>query len=177
MALSPLAVRSGGSAPQAFTSSRDRPASLGAVFLGVGGLAGIFSLLLSWTSIVFSVDLPADGPRTGWQIFRTARAGASFSTTWAVGAYSVLAVGLIGGALVVFAVAVLTPIDHRPLGGAALALSCAATAGAAFWVVRARNLTDHDPGAVFAHAGPGWYAFLIAGLLGLIGSIVVLARG
>ena len=165
------------SAPVVAAAPKDRPAYLGSVILALAGATGIASLLLSWTSIVFSVDLPADGPRTGWQIFRTARAGASFSTTWAIGAYSVLAVGLIGGALVVFAVVVLCPVDHRPLGAAALVLSCVAAAGAVFWVVRARNLTDHDPGAVFAHAGPGWYAFLASGLLGLLGSLVVLSRG
>lgn len=158
-------------------SHHDRPAYLGAVLLALAGVGGVCSLLLSWSSIVFSVDLPADGPRTGWQIFRTARAGASFSATWAVGAYSVLAVGLIGGALLLFAAAVLAPIDHRPLAGAALALSLISMAGAAFWVLRVRSLTDHDLGAVFAHAGPGWYAFLTAGLLGVAGSIAVLARG
>ena len=158
-------------------SELDRPAYLGAVLLALGGACGLGSLLLSWTSIVFSVDLPADGPRTGWQIFATARAGASFSATWAVGAYSVLAVGLLGGALVVLAVAALTPVDHRPIGAAALTLALLAVAGAVFWLVRAGSLTDHDLGAVFAHAGPGWYAFLASGVVAVFGAVVVIARG
>lgn len=140
----------------------------------VAGLFGGGQLLLSWTSVVFSVNLPADGGLTGWQVFRTARAGASLSITSAIGAYSVLGVGLVGGGLILLGLAMLTRVDHRPLGSAGLVLSLLAAAAAIWWLVQARNLTNRGLGEVFGDAAPGWYLFLLAGPVGIVGSMKAL---
>ena len=145
----------------------------GALICVIAGVLGVLQLLLSWSSVLFSVDLPANGALTGWRVFQTAGSGASLSATWAIGAYSVLAVGLAGGALVLLGLAALAPIDHRPIGATAIFLSVASLFGTAFWLVRADRLTAHSLSQVFAHAGPGWYLFLVSGLLGVLGGIVV----
>jgi len=147
------------------------------VILIVAGLLGIGQLLVSWTSIVFSVNLPSDGGLTGWQVFRTAQSGASLSSSSAIAAYSVIGVGIVGGALILLGTACFLRRRHRPLGIASLALSLLAVSGALCWVVQAQSLTNRSLGQVFAHAGPGWYLFLLAGPLGVLGSAKALLTG
>ena len=151
-----------------------RPDPVGALICVVAGSFGLLQLVLSWSSVVFSVDLPANGALTGWRVFQSAGSAASLSATWAIGAYSVLAVGLAGGALVLLGLAALAPIDHWPIGATIVVLSIISLAGTAFWLIRADRLTAHSLTQLFAHAGPGWYLFLVSGLFGVVGGIVVL---
>ncbi len=159
-------------APPQLRTPRADP--VGALLCVFAGILGLLQLVLSWSSVVFSVDLPASTALTGWRVFQTAGSAASLSATWAIGAYSVLAVGLAGGALVLLGLAALAPIDHRPIGAAILVLSIVSFTGAGFWLVRADRLTAHSLSQLFTHAGPGWYLFLVSGLLGVVGGIVVL---
>ncbi len=144
-------------------------------------LAGAFAvgqLFLSWTSVVSGVGLQdANGGVTGWERFLAARSGASLSTGDFITAYSVVGTALAGAALVLLGLAMFLPIDHRPLGAVALLLSMGATASALWWLVRGHQTFNQSAAGLFVHAGPGWYLFLIAGPIGLIGSIKALSTG
>ncbi|GGM11928.1 hypothetical protein [Nakamurella endophytica] len=148
---------------------------LAAVVTVLGGVLGILQLLLSWTSVAPSVGLPIEGGVTGWNVFRSAQAAASLSVSSAVSAYSVVGVGVAGGAVVLLGLALLTPVDHRPLGAVALLLSLGMVAAAVWWLARAHSLLGRSLGQVFSVAGPGWYLFLVAGLVGVGGAAKALA--
>jgi len=169
------AVKAGAQNPDGSAPARADP--IAGLILIVAGMLGIGQLLTSWTSVVFSVNLPSDGGLTGWQVFRTAQSGASLSTTSAIAAYSVIGVGIAGGGLMLIGLASFLRRRHSPFGIAGLVLSLLAVAGALFWVVQAQSLTNRSLGQVFAYAGPGWYLFLLAGPFGMLGSVKVLATG
>ncbi len=155
-----------------------RPDLLAALITVIAGALGVSQLFLSWTSIVSGVGLQdANGGVTGWERFLAARAGASLSVGDFATTYSVVGTALAGAALVLLGLAMFLPIDHRPLGAVALVLSIAATAGALWWLIRGHHTFNQTVGDLFAHAGPGWYLFLVAGPIGIVGSARALSRG
>jgi hypothetical protein len=144
----------------------------------IGGAAALGQLFLTWSSIVPGVGLQdPDGGVTGWERYLAARAGAALSFSDTVTAYSVIGSALAGGALVLLGLAMLLPLDHRPLGAVALALSILAFAAVVWWLVAGHQTFNQSVGDLFAHAGPGWYLFLIGGPVALLGSIKALATG
>ena len=151
---------------------------LASVVTVLAGAAGVLQLFLSWSSIVSGVGLrDTDGRITGWERYQSARAGAALSTGDTITAYSVLGTALVGAALVLLGLAMLAPIDHRPLGVAALVVSLGAVAADSWWLARGHNTFNQSVPDLFTHASAGWYLFLIAGPLGTVGSLKALSTG
>ncbi len=149
-----------------------------AVLLLVAGTIGIWQLLVPWLRVA-TVSGPAasGGSPTGWRVYRMLRAlsAPSPELSWATLAVLGCAVG--GGALVVLGLAMMAPINHRPLGGAALLISLLSMAGALWVVVYARMVFEVGVFGLFGQAAVGWYLFLGSGLLGLAGSWKALSTG
>ena len=118
-----------------------------------------------------------DGRITGWERYQSAHTGAALSATDTLTAYSVLGSALAGAALILLALAMLAPIDHRPLGVAGLVLSLGALAAALWWLVGGHQTFNQSVAELFVHAGPGWYLFLLAGPLGMLGASKALSTG
>lgn len=136
-----------------------------AVLLIIGGGAGIAQLWVRWTDITGS---------TGWNLFQglklSIRGGAGFATT--VGAYSVLAVVVLGVAMLLLGVLMLLPVDHRPPGVVAVVAGLLGVLCAVWWVFWHGGAGDI--GSLFSAGWIGWYLFLVSGLIGLIGAIKAL---
>ena len=157
-------------------SRTPKPAVLAGLITVVAGAAGLGQLLLSWSSVVSGVGLQdTNGGVTGWERFLAARTGASLSLTDSVTAYSVVGTALAGGALILLGLAMFLPIDHRPPGAVALVLSIGMLASTLWWLIRGHHTFNQSVPDLFVHAGPGWYLFLIAGPIGIVGSIKALS--
>ncbi|SDP15806.1 hypothetical protein SAMN04515671_3070 [Nakamurella panacisegetis] len=151
---------------------------LAALLTVVAGACGLGQLFLSWSSMVTGVGLQATGGGiTGWERYQAARTGAALSTSDTVTAYSVIGVALAGAALLLLGLCLLTPIDHRPLGVVALLLSIACLAGAAWWPLHGYQTFNQSVSDLFSHAGLGWYLFLAAGPVGILGSAKAISTG
>ena len=139
------------------------------LFTLVGGALGVIQLLVSWVSTPI-----AAGESTsldGWTLFQLSRVGASFSTSTAISAYSILATGIAGGVLVVLGIMMLIPMPHHVLGGIALLMAVIAVAGAVWWLIQSSQTLGLSIGDLFSSAGPGLYFFLVGGLLALVGAL------
>lgn len=144
----------------------------------IGGAAGLGQLLLSWSSTVTGVGLQdPSGGITGWERYQAARTGAGLSLSDTVTAYSIVGTAIAGAALLLLGMAMLLPVDHRPLGTVALVLAVASLAAAVWWLVAGHRTFNQSVADLFNHAGPGWYFFLAAGPLGVIGSAKALSTG
>lgn len=144
----------------------------------LAGAAGVIQLFVSWSSIVTGVGLrDTDGRITGWERYQSARAGSALSTGDTITAFSVLGTALAGAALVLLGLALLAPIDHRPLAVAGLVVSLGALTADIWWLVRGHDTFNLSVPELFTHASAGWYLFLIAGPLGIIGSLKALSTG
>ena len=144
-----------------------RPNLFAGVLLVLGGLFGVLQSFLPWIDSDFSnthvngmdiADLAGQASDLG--------AGASESTLIQIGVWTVL----VGGALaLLLGVLMFVPMrSHRPFGGVALVLSLLMVLGAVFW------LTGGDPNP--DSTSVGYYFFLLAGVVALIGSIVGVVR-
>jgi len=69
------------------------------------------------------------------------------------------------------------PLNHRPLGCAALLVSVLSIMGACWMLIRARAIFDVGLFGLFAQAQLGWYLFLAAGILGVVGSWKAISTG
>jgi len=155
-----------------------QPDLFAAALTVLAGAAAAGQLFLSWTSMVSGVGLQdADGGVTGWERFLAARTAATLSNGNGITAYSVIGTALAGGALLLLGLAMLLPIDHRPLASATLVLSFAALAAVLWWLVRGFHTFNQSLSELFSHAGPGWYLFLLAGPLGVAGSLKAFTGG
>lgn len=154
-----------------------RPDPVAALLLLAAGVAGVWQLFLPW----FSVTPPGPGPggpaATGWQVYRGLRLlpDPPPDLRWAT--LAVLGCAVAGGALVVLGLAVLAPINHRPLGVAAVLISLLAVTGALWVVVHARPVFDLGVFGLFGQATTGFYLFLGSGLVGLLGAGRAMAGG
>ena len=166
-----------GPAPRPESHGRSpRADPLAAVILLVAGSIGIWQLLLPWRTTAAGSD-PSNVSTTGWQVYRFLRAIPDPDGDLRVAMFSVLGVAVGGGALIVLGVTMMLPINHRPLGLAALLISGLSVLGAGWMLIRARTIFDIGLFSLFAQAQLGWYLFLIAGLLGLLGAWKALATG
>jgi len=155
---------------------------LGAVLLIVGGVAGVAQLFLPWRTVTVgpvgaaSAGAPAGdhGTITGWQIYRLIRAVPGPGADLSVVMYTVLGAAVGGGALILLGLAMMMPINHRPLGLAALLISILLILGSCWMLVRARSIFDVGLSGLFDQAQIGWYLFLASGVLGLIGALKAL---
>lgn len=143
-----------------------RADGLAATLLILGGAAGIAQLWVPWTRAV------AGSPgHSGWDFFQALKlavtGGAGFAAT--VGAYAILAVVVLGVAMVLLGVMMLLPLDHRPPGVVAVVAGVVAVLCALWWLFWHGG--GGGIGTVFASATVGWYLFLLAGLVGTIGAI------
>ncbi|MET3806632.1 hypothetical protein ABIB25_003648 [Nakamurella sp. UYEF19] len=144
----------------------------------LAGAAGLAQIFLSWSSTVTGVGLQdANGGITGWERYQAARAAGSLSVRDTVTAFSVVGTAMAGAALILLALAMLTPIDHRPLGTVTLVLSLVSLGGAGWWLVRGHHTFNQSIGDLFSAAGPGWYLFLVAGPVGIVGAAKAIATG
>ncbi len=156
-------------------SPAPRPDLVAALVTVVAGGAGVGQLFLSWSSMITGVGLP--GGVTGWDRFLAARAGASLSVPDRITAYSVMATALGGAALILLGLAMTLPIDHRPLGAVSLALALAFLAGTLWWLARGHDTFNQSVADLFRYAEPGWYLFVAAGPIGVLGSAKALTTG
>jgi len=163
-------------------SGADRTARadpIAAALLLVAGAIGIWQLLLPWRTTTVDPGSAASGQvsTTGWQIYRLLRAIPDPAGELRAAMYSVLGVAVGGGALIVLGLAMMLQINHRPLGLAALLVSVLSVLGAGWMLIRARAIFDVGLFSLFAQAQLGWYLFLGAGVLGILGSWKALASG
>ncbi len=144
----------------------------GALLLIIGGVAGVAQLFLPWRTVTVT-GTPAgdDGSITGWQIYRLIRAVPGPGADLTVVMYTVLGAAVGGGALILLGLAVTMPINHRPLGLAALLISVLLILGSCWMLVRAKSIFDVGLSGLFDQAQVGWYLFLASGVLGLIGAL------
>jgi hypothetical protein len=152
---------------------------LAAAVLLVAGAIGVWQLLLPWRTTAVAPGGSDHGnvSTTGWQVYRFLRAIPDPDAELRVAMFSVLGVAVGGGALIVLGLTMMMPINHRPLGLAGLLISGLSVLGACWMLIRARTIFDVGLFGLFAQAQLGWYLFLSAGLLGLIGSWKALATG
>ncbi len=150
---------------------------IAAVILLLAGALGIWPLLLPWRTIAVDSSGSGEVSTTGWQVYRVLRAVPDPDGDLRAAMFSVLGVAVGGGALIVLGLTMMLAINHRPLGLAALLVSVLSILGACWMLVRARAIFDVGLFNLFAQAQLGWYLFLAAGFLGLIGSWRALAAG
>ena len=149
-----------------------------AVLLLVAGTIGIWQLLVPWLTVATASGPAAGGGSpTGWRVYRTLRALSTPAPELSWATLAVLGCAVGGGALVVLGLAMMAPINHRPLGGAALLISLLSMAGALWVVVNARMVFEVGVFGLFGQAAVGWYLFLGSGLLGVAGSWKALSTG
>lgn len=149
---------------------------IAAILLMIAGVAGIWQILVPWLT-VGAATLPGTGPAspTGWQLYRALRALTPSPTELSWATLSVLGCAVGGGALFVLGLTMLAPINHRPLGLAALLISLLSLAGALWVIVQARLVFNVGVFGLFTQASAGLYLFLGSGLLGLAGAWRALA--
>lgn len=151
---------------------------IAAALLLIGGAIGIWQLLLPWRTVAADPRAAGDDVSiTGWQVYRLLRSVPDAAGDLQIATYSVLGTAVGGGALLVLGVAMMTAINHRPLGLAALLVSLLCIGGAGWMLVRARAIFDVGLFTLFAQAQIGWYLFLAAGFVGLLGAWKALATG
>lgn len=149
-----------------------------AVVLLVAGALGIWQMLAPWLSVgADSGTAAAASSPTGWQVYRALRALPAPSSELSWAALAVLGAAVGGGALIVLGLATMAPINHRPLGAAALLISLLSIAGALWVAVHAKMIFDVGVFSLFGQARVGWYLFLGSGLLGVAGSWKALTTG
>jgi len=156
-------------------SSRADP--IAAAILLVAGAIGLWQLLLPWRTVGADPSGSAGAATTGWQVYRLLRAVPDPDANLLLATFAVLGVAVGGGALIVLGLTMMLPINHRPLGLAALLISILCILGACWMLIRARAIFDIGLFSLFAQAQLGWYLFLSAGILGLVGSWKALATG
>ncbi|WP_236791437.1 hypothetical protein [Amycolatopsis sp. GM8] len=154
-----------GYGPQAPWGGGARPTSNipAAIVLIVGGIAGVLQFFLEWFSL-------RDQVLTGMDVADVAGTasglGSSGGTMIEIGVYLVL----IGGGLAILGGAVLfVPMrGKRVVGALLLVVSLAMIVGMIFWLSNGPANPDST--------GPGYYFFLGAGGVSLIGSIIALVK-
>jgi len=176
----PLPGRSpSGYGPPLAMTAAPRADVLGAVLLIIAGIAGVAQLFLPWRTVTVGPVGTAgtgaaagdDGAITGWQIYRLIRAVPGPGADLSVVMYTVLGAAVGGGALIMLGLAMVIPINHRPLGLAATLISSLLILGSCWMLVRARSIFDVGLSGLFDQAQIGWYLFLACGVLGLIGAL------
>jgi hypothetical protein len=166
-------------APQGVDRRPPRADPVAAVILLIGGAIGIWQLLLPWRIVAVDPNAAGTGDvsTTGWQVYRLLRAIPDPDGDLRAAMFSVLGVAVGGGALIVLGLTMMLPINHRPLGFAALLVSVLSIMGACWMLIRAKAIFDIGLFGLLAQAQLGWYLFLAAGIVGLIGSWKALATG
>ncbi len=164
----PAAGASRGSRAEPPTGRGSRlPDPIAGALIFVAGAAGVTQLATSWTSSTVAGQTTS---LTGWTLFQLGRAGASTSTRYAINGYSILAVGIAGAVLALLGVLTVVPIRHRPVAVLALVIGLISLAAELWWVLNSEQALSESFTTVFRYAGPGWYFFLAAGPLALIGA-------
>jgi hypothetical protein len=179
----PMPARSpSGYGPPLALTAAPRADVMGALLLIIGGFAGIAQLFLPWRTVTVGPVGTAttgaaagdDGTITGWQIYRLIRAVPGPGADLSVVMYTVLGAAVGGGALILLGLALMMPINHRPLGLAALLISILLILGSCWMLVRARSIFDVGLSGLFDQAQIGWYLFLACGVFGLTGALKAL---
>lgn len=117
---------------------------LAAAILLIAGAIGLWQLLLPWRSA--GLEIPSVGAgqasATGWQVYRLLHAVPDPTVDIRVAMYAVLGVAVGGGALILLGLAMMLPINHRPLGMAALLISLLSIMGGCWLLVRSKTVFD-----------------------------------
>lgn len=153
--------------------------SWAALFLVVGGFAGVLQLLLPWRS-GGPADPGANDPLHavgvgGWPFYRALHDLPAPAFELMLARFVVLGVAGAGLALVLLGLLNLLPIDHRPLGTVALLLSAGAVLGAVFLLARSRSVFGAGLNTLFGQAQLGFYLMLATGLVGLVGAFAAMS--
>jgi N-acetylglucosamine transport system permease protein len=134
--------------------------TLPTVLMLLGGAAGLAALVLPWFST-------ARRATTGWQQYDNVNHPAGADV---VAAYAILVAAIAALVLLVVAIAIAASGHRRALANLALVAAVILLLCAAWWLA-----AGHTPrGATLSF---GWYAFLIAGVLGLVGALAEGAAG
>lgn len=154
---------------------------IAAVLLLIAGGAGVWHLFAPWFKAAAPTGATPDGSgpaaATGWQVYRGLRAMVAPTAELSWATLAVLGGAVAGGALVLLGLAMFAPINHRPLGAAALLISLLSVAGALWVVVHARTVFDMGVFGLFGQASAGLFLFLGSGLIGLIGAWKAMTDG
>ncbi len=134
-----------------------------AVLLLVGGVAAIAQLVLPW----FTTD---SGSSSGWKLYYgTAHHG----LTAVVSAYAIVIAALAGAVMVAGGIAVAANIGpRRPIGTVCLVAALVEAACMVWWL----GLGPFTLADAFGSGNVGWYAFLLAGVVGAFGAGKARAR-
>ncbi len=81
-----------------------------------------------------------------------------------------------GGALILLAGLTLLPINHRPIGTAAMIVALAATAGAIWVLVQAQKVLGSPASSLLSGDNLGWYLMAATAVIGVFGSMKALSR-
>lgn len=165
--------------PNTRSASSPRADPVAAALLLVAGAVGVWQLLLPWRSVAVNPGgiSTADAGTTGWQVYRLLRAIPDPAGDQQAATFAVLGVAVAGGGLILLGLTMMLSINHRPLGLAALLLSLLSVGAAGWLLIKARTIFEVGLVGLFAQAQVGWYLFLAAGLLGVIGSWRAISTG
>src|ERR1700712_3157696 len=154
---------------------------IAALLLLIAGAIGVWQLLLPWRTVAVDPGVASsaagEASTTGWQVYRLLRALPDPTGDLKAATLAVLGVAVAGGGLIVLGLAMMLAINHRPLGLVALLFSLLSVAGAGWLLIKARTIFDVGLVGLFSQAQVGWYLFLAAGLLGVVGSWKALSTG
>lgn len=150
---------------------------MAAVLLVLAGGVGIWQLFTPWLRAGPTAGGGIDPAPGGWTVYRALRLLPAPGTELRWATLAVLGCAVAGGALVVLGLAMFAPINHRPLGLAALLISLLSSAGALWVIVHARMVFDLGVFGLFGQAAVGFYLFLGSGLLGIVGSWKAVSTG
>jgi len=144
---------------------------LGGGLLIVAGLLGLLQVALPWLTVGEGLD----GTYTGWQLFQAGR-DQSLDLARTVATFASPLVAIVGGSLFLLGLAAMIPMDHRPIGAAAMLFSIGAVLLTIWWILATRTPRG-GLGPLLEATRLGWYLFAATGVLGMIGSAKTLADG
>lgn len=151
-----------------------RADGVAAVALVLAGICGLLTWFLE--GYLVGGENSAGVGLTGAKVFATLRApdaGGVYDLT----ALAVLAVTIGGGALVLLGIGSLLPMNHRPIGAAALALTLVLVGSAGWLLLKTSTVLGSSPSQMIGGGHYGWHLIALAAVLGVIGSIRALVNG
>jgi len=151
-----------------------RADGVAAVFLVLGGIAGLLPWFLD--AYLIGSESSSGVGMTGAKLFTSLRApdaGGVYDLT----ALAVLAITIGAGALVLLGLATLLPMNHRPIGTAALLVTVVIAGAAAWLLLKSSTVLATSPGQMLSGGHLGWHLAALAAVLGVVGSIRALVTG
>ncbi|AZI57688.1 hypothetical protein EH165_05500 [Nakamurella antarctica] len=160
------------SAPRVY--DQPRPHGLAAVLLIIGGACGV----TQWFIKGYPVGQlqPVGGSSYSGSALLANLQEYSGETAFAITRVALLIVTIGGGGIVILALAMLLPVNHRPLGVAGLVLAAGAAVSAVWTISKASEVLGSAASSLLSSSDPGWYLMVATAVFGGLGSVAALAR-